>query len=299
MVVVAWAAAAFASSPATVRPSAKVTSAKVTGSTVHFVVEVTFAPPADSAAAKACKGKVEVSKAAKAASEGAALDRGAGTPRRKSAGPRVSGQLPADLFNDKVPFTISFDGNGAVAPFSKGASLKLSPPGGSGQVKGPPTPPSPPAPAGSGTGGPNGAVAYTAADGGWHAVAAGISTDFIVEGGVIKQHFSSTGNMMLKCDTYDGSAKENFLFEGFDYRQDLAIDPSGNFSGHYTHEFEQEFPETTIHLILPQTIHGHLGATTGEVIVDVAGASLSATGPEGHVQSGCSASVTLEAFKQP
>ncbi len=55
----------------------------------------------------------------------------------------------------------------------------------------------------------------------------------------------------------------------------------------------------TIHLFLPQTIHGHLGATTGQLIVEVAGASLSATGAEGHTQSGCSTSLTLEAFKQP
>ena len=105
--------------------------------------------------------------------------------------------------------------------------------------------------------------------------------------------------MALKCTTYDGAPKENLWVTGFDYRQDTGLDPSGNFSGHYTREFEQEFPTTTIHLFLPQTIHGHLGATTGQLIVEVAGASLSATGAEGHTQSGCSTSLTLEAFKQP
>ena len=198
-----------------------------------------------------------------------------------------------------MPFSISFDGNVTVAPFSKAANLKLSPPGGSGQAKGPPTPAPAPAPGSAGTSGPTGAAAYTAADGAWHAVAAGIFTDFAVEGGIIKQHFSSTGNMMLKCDTEDGAPKENFLLTGFDYRQDIGLDPSGNFSGHYVREFEIEYPETTLHMILPQTVHGHLGATTGELIVDVAGASLSATGAGGHTQSGCAGTVTLEAFKQP
>ena len=65
MLVMGWSAAALGSSPATVRPSSRVISAKVTGDTVHFVVEVTFRPPAHTPVASACKGKVEVSKAAK------------------------------------------------------------------------------------------------------------------------------------------------------------------------------------------------------------------------------------------
>ena len=295
MLVVAWPAAAIAGSPATVRPSSRVTSAKVKGDTVHFVVEVTFAPPAHTPAASACKGKVEVSKAVKGHQK-APHWTGVLAPHGALCRAKVQGQLPAGLFNSKVPFTISFDGNGAVAPFSKGASLKLSPPGGSGKVKGPPAPTPLPAPA-PGTA-PTGASAYTAADGSWHAAVGGLFTDFLVQGGNIG-HFSSNAQMALKCTTYDGAPKENLWVTGFDYRQDIGLDPSGNFSGHYTREFEQEYPTTTIHLILPQTVHGHLGATSGEMIVDVAGASLSATGPEGHTQSGCSASVTLEAFKQP
>jgi hypothetical protein len=42
------------------------------------------------------------------------------------------------------------------------------------------------------------------------------------------------------------------------------------------------FPETTLHEVLPQTAHGNLGSSTGQLTVDVAGASLSSTGTTGH-----------------
>ena len=140
MLVMAWPAAAHAGSPPSVHPTSTVTSAKVKGNTVHFVVAVTFALPAHTPAASACKGKVEVSKAVKGHQK-APHWTGPLSPHGALCRAIVHGQLPAGLFNRKVPFTISFDGNGAVAPFSKAASLKLSPPGGSGKVAGPPATP--------------------------------------------------------------------------------------------------------------------------------------------------------------
>ena len=272
------------------------TSAKVRGNSVHFVVEVTFAPPAHAPTASACKGKIEISKAVKGHQK-APHWTGPLSAHGALCRAIVHGQLPAGLFNSKVPFTITFDGNGAVAPFSKAANLKLSPPGGSGKVAGPPAPAPPPGPA-PGTG-PTGASSYTAADGHWEgqSTGGGVFINFTVEGGAIRTHFSSTGNMTLKCDTEDGSAKESLLLVGVDFRDQIALDPSGNFSGHYLHEFEKEFPETTLHEILPQTAHGNLGSNTGQLTVDVAGASLSSTGTNGHTQSGCAGTITFNMFK--
>ena len=104
--------------------------------------------------------------------------------------------------------------------------------------------------------------------------------------------------MTLKCDTEDGSAKESLLLVGVDFRKEIGLDPSGNFSADYVHEFETEFPETTLHEILPQTAHGNLGSSTGQLTVDVAGASLSSTGTNGHTQSGCAGSITFNMFKE-
>ena len=225
VLVTASPAAALASSPATVRPSSRVISAKVTGDTVHFVVEVSFATPGDSPAAKACKGKVEISKAAKGHRKSPHWT-GPLTPNGDICRAKVSGKLPAELFDRKVPFTVAFDGNGVVAPFSKPAGLKLSPPGGSGKVKGPPAP-SPPAPLPPGDVAP--IPAYTAADGHWEgqSTGGGVFISFTVEGGVIRTHFSSTGNMTLKCDTEDGSAKESLLLVGVDFRDEIGLDAGG------------------------------------------------------------------------
>ena len=104
--------------------------------------------------------------------------------------------------------------------------------------------------------------------------------------------------MTLKCDTEDGSAKESLLLVGVDFREEIGLDPGGNFSAHYLHEFEKEFPETTLHEILPQTAHGNLGSSTGQLTVDVAGASLSSTGTNGHTQSGCAGTITFNMFKE-
>src|SRR4051794_28593431 len=108
VMVVAWAAAASASSPTTVRPSASVTSAMLTGSSVHFVVEVTFAPPAHSPAASACRGRVELSKAANPHHK-APHWTGALALHGDVCRARISAKLPAALVDRSVRFTIAFD----------------------------------------------------------------------------------------------------------------------------------------------------------------------------------------------
>ena len=285
------------SGPASVHPSAHLTSTKVTGKTLHFVVDVSFKPPAHSSPSSACKGRVEVAEEVKGDQKPPHWA-GRLSVLKGLCDAKVRGTLPAALLNHKLAFDIDFDGNGGVAPFSKTTRLKLSPQtGGAGGGGGTTMKPGPaPAPAPEG---PK-SVTYTAADGHWkgQSTGGGVFINFAVEGGAIRTHFSSTGNMTLKCDTEDGSAKESLLLVGVDFREEIGLDPGGNFSAHYLHEFEKEFPETTLHEILPQTAHGNLGSSTGQLTVDVAGASLSSTGTNGHTQSGCAGTITFNMFKE-
>ena len=285
------------SEPAIVHPSTHLTSTKVTGKTLHFVVDVSFKPPAHSSPSSACNGKVEVAEEVKG-DQKAPHWAGRLSVLKGLCDAKVKGTLPAALLNHKLAFDIDFDGNSVAAPFSKTSHLKLTSPPPSGAPGGNCCTAIPPAP-NSAPSGPS-SVTYTAADGHWkgQSTGGGVFINFTVEGGAIRTHFSSTGNMTLKCDTEDGSAKESLLLVGVDFRDEIGLDPSGNFSAHYLHEFEKEFPETTLHEVLPQTAHGNLGSSTGQLTVDVAGASLSATGTNGHTQSGCAGTITFNMFKE-
>ena len=133
----ALAGAEAKSAPATVHPSAHLTSTRVTGKTLHFVVDVSFKPPADSSPSSACNGKVEVAEEVKGDRK-APHWAGRLSALKGLCDAKVKGTLPAALLNHKLAFDIDFDGNGAVAPFSKAARLKLSPRGGPAGGGGPP-----------------------------------------------------------------------------------------------------------------------------------------------------------------
>ncbi len=298
-VALAFAAAPAAAKPAPVHPSAVVSSAVVSGKSLHFVVSVSFKPPAK-AGSSACKGRVDLAEVApgsgKAPHWSAPLASHDGLCLAK-----VKGTLPGDSFGDKVSFTVGFVGNDEVAPFSRTVKLKLSPPppGPHPPGAGPPSPTAAPTPApGPAPFMPPLAVVYTLADGHWisQSTGGGLFMNFTVTGGAIQKHFSSTGSMLLICDMEDGSEKTPFAYLfGLVYDQALGLDPGGHFSGSYVREFEQEYPETTIKYTALQSVHGSLGATTGEWTFEVTSASFSGGG---HTQSGCDGSVTFNANKE-
>ena len=145
--------------PAAVHPSVDVASAKVSGGVLHFAVDVTLPPPGQSRPSSACKGKVKLTEVLKGRRKAPHWTGQLG-PDDGLCAARVKGSLPAGLLDRNVSFTITFGGNGEVAPFSHSSKLKLSPPagkgGGNGGGGGSPSP-------GGNVPGPT-AVAFTAAD---------------------------------------------------------------------------------------------------------------------------------------
>ena len=108
----------------------------MTGKTLHFVVDVSFKPPAHSSPSSACKGKVEVAEEVKG-DQKAPHWAGRLSVLKGLCDAKVKGTLPAALLNHKLPFDIDFDGNGVVAPFSKAGEPETQPAGRLRQGQGP------------------------------------------------------------------------------------------------------------------------------------------------------------------
>jgi hypothetical protein len=281
---------ALAKTGAVVHPTATVTSTKVSGKSLRFVVDVSFSLPAGTQAARACKGGVKLTEKVKPHHKAphwtAKL-----APDGDLCKAVIKGSLPAALKGHKLKFALSFPGNGQLAPFTRSTTLKLSAPAGGPSGGGPAQSPPPAA-----TGVPP-VEAYTAADGKWHAQTGeggGFNLYFTVLNGTIQQPFSPVSSPVVTCDTTNHEAKVTKRYIGFTYRQQVGLDSGGHFSDTYQVHEEGAIGSDTLNW----HVQGTLGAKTGEFEVALLSGEFIEGGENPQTLQDCHASWSMEAFKE-
>lgn len=300
-VVLAALGVAAAKGPASVHPKLRLTAAEVSGSTLHFTVEVTFKPPSGSAA---CAGKVKLAEKARPRKKAPRW-----TARLAARGQlceaEIKGRLPAALLNHRIACRLSFPGNGALAPFSVPEKLKLSDPrgsepGGTGGAGGP---------AGAGSPGPGTPgsgpttlplVSYTAADGDWQGgglwdTGSGGNVAFGVEEGIIHD-VNIFSSVLLRCEKKDGVPEVIHRYAIFANAPEIALGSAGAFFDKFTDRSEDASADAEI----PWVLHGQLGASSGTMVIEAHDAQFDEhfSGSPEYTLSECHASITLAVGKQ-
>jgi hypothetical protein len=289
--------------PVNVQPQLQVTAAEVAGSALRFTVEVSFKPPAGSAA---CKGKVKLAKKTKSHHKVPHWTAGLSADGMLCEA-RVKGKLPAALLDHKVAFTLSFPGNGKIGPFSisrklKMSSAKASKPGGGGpggagspggnggpgpQAPAPEPPPIPTAP-------------YTAADGHWKGgglwdTGSGGNVEFGVAEGVIHS-VNLFSTVLLRCEKKGGVPEVTLRYAIFGNAPEIPLQgPVGKFSGGFTDKRADASADQEI----PWVLRGELGASTGTMTVEAHDAKFDEHFPEApaYTVSECHASIVFAVGK--
>jgi hypothetical protein len=277
--------------PAKVHPKAFLVSAKSSGKSVRFVVEVTFPVLAGIDATSACKGQVKLTEKARPHHKAPHWSAGL-APHGELCEARIKGKLPAGLFNKRVAFKISFPGNGTVGPFSAPKKLKLSPskgpqagPGGNVEPESPGTEPNPVL-----------LEPYTAANGHWSGATEGGNISFEVKEAVIKKYFSTAATPLLTCEKKDDLPEVHGRYFSWHYERDVPLDHEGNFSDEYLYEASGTY--TTVHIIF--AVHGNLGSSTGTMVLEMRDGVFSEHSPEeaAFTLSECHLSLTFKLSKK-
>lgn len=304
---------AAARGPAKVHPRLEVTAAGVTGGALQFTVTVSFAPPAGTGAAAACKGRLKLSEAV----QNGKAPHWSGKLKdvAEDCAAAIKGRLPAGLFMRKVAFKLAFAGNGKIAPFSASRKLKLgvseaappteaggasggspgsgSPAGGSpaGTSPGPgslaPEPPTPPA------------VQYTAADGYWQGgglwdTGSGANVAFGVKEAVIYD-INLFSSILLRCEKKDSIPEVTHRYAHFPTAPEIPLGPAGAFFDDFTDKHEDANGAAEI----PWVVHGQLGASSGTMAIEAHDASFDEhfPGEPEYTLSECHVSATLTVGK--
>jgi hypothetical protein len=304
---------AAARGPAKVHPQLAVTAAGVHRGTLRFTVTVSFAPPAGTGAATACKGRLKLSEVVKS-----------GKPRRwtgklgdvaGACAAAIKGRLPTRLFERRVAFRLTFAGNGKIAPFSASRKLKLSAPeaappseagspGGGGPGSGSPAGGSP----GGGSPGPGSptpepptppVVPYTAADGYWQGgglwdTGSGANVAFGVKEAVIYD-INLFSSILFRCEKKDSIPEVTHRYAFFPVAPEIPLGPAGAFFDEFTYKAEDANGAAEI----PWVVHGQLGASSGTMAIEAHDASFDEhfSGEPEHTLSECHVSATLTVGK--